>query len=158
RQPRRPGPAAGNRGDGGVGAQPRRRSRRHRSRRPALQGRPRPRFDRHPRGGPGGLAPLRLQAARGRPRQPAHLPVAPQPCGPRRGAENEVTPGRRKRPATALAVALSIAGAVLAHFAIVDRFSPALGALLSLVPAAAFLLWLARRSHHRWLIALVLAA
>jgi uncharacterized membrane protein len=69
-----------------------------------------------------------------------------------------VTPGRRTHPATALLVVLSIAGAVLAHFAIVDRFSPALGALLSLVPAAALLLWLARRSRHRWLVALVLGA
>jgi len=69
-----------------------------------------------------------------------------------------VTPGRRKRPATALVVALSIAGAVLAHFAIVDRFSPALGALLSLVPAAAVLLWLARRSRQRWVVAASIAA
>jgi len=69
-----------------------------------------------------------------------------------------VTPGRRKRPATALVVALSIAGAVLAHFAIVDRFSPALGALLSLVPAAAVLLWLARRSRQRWAVAACIAA
>jgi len=69
-----------------------------------------------------------------------------------------VTAGRRQGSATALAVILSLAGAVLAHFAIVDRFSPALGALLSLVPAAVFLLWLARRSRQRWLVALVLAA
>ena len=69
-----------------------------------------------------------------------------------------MTAGRRQGSATALAVILSLAGAVLAHFAIVDRFSPALGALLSLVPAAVFLLWLARRSRQRWLVALVLAA
>jgi uncharacterized membrane protein len=69
-----------------------------------------------------------------------------------------VTPGRRQRPATALLVALSVAGAVLAHFAIVDRFSPALGALLSLVPAAVFLLWVARRSRQRWVVAAILGA
>ena len=70
-----------------------------------------------------------------------------------------MTPGgRRKRPATALVVVLSIAGAVLAHFAIVDRFSPALGALLSLVPAAALLLWVARRSRHRWAVAVAICA
>jgi uncharacterized membrane protein len=68
-----------------------------------------------------------------------------------------VTPGRR-RPATALVVAFSIAGAVLAHFAIVDRFSPALGALLSLVPAALLLLWIARRSRHRWVVAVAIGA
>jgi len=68
-----------------------------------------------------------------------------------------VTPGRR-RPATALVVAISIAGAVLAHFAIVDRFSPALGALLSLVPAAMLLLWIARRSRHRWVVAVAIGA
>jgi uncharacterized membrane protein len=69
-----------------------------------------------------------------------------------------VTPERRKRSATALVVALCAIGAVLAHFAIVERFSPALGALLSLVPATVFLLWLARRSRHRALVAAALAA
>jgi uncharacterized membrane protein len=68
-----------------------------------------------------------------------------------------VTPERRKHSATALLAVLSIAGAVLAHFAIVERFSPALGALLSLVPAAAFLLWIARRSNHRLAVAAALA-
>jgi uncharacterized membrane protein len=69
-----------------------------------------------------------------------------------------VTPERRRHSATALLAVLSIAVAVLAHFAIVERFSPALGALLSLLPAAAFLLWIARRSRHRWAVAAVLAA
>ncbi len=69
-----------------------------------------------------------------------------------------MTPGRRTHRATALLVALSVAGAVLAHFTIVDRFSPALGALLSLVPAALFLLWMARRSRHRWVVAAAIAA
>jgi uncharacterized membrane protein len=68
-----------------------------------------------------------------------------------------VTSERRQHSATALLVVLSLAGAVLAHFAIVDRFSPALGALLSLVPVAAFLLWIARRSRHRWAVAAALA-
>jgi len=69
-----------------------------------------------------------------------------------------VTPERRRHSATALLAVLSVAGAVLAHFAIVDHLSPALGALLSLIPAAAFLLWIARRSRHRWAVAGALAA
>ena len=69
-----------------------------------------------------------------------------------------MTAGRRQRSAAVLLAVLVLCGAVLAHFVIVDRFSPALGALLSLVPAAGFALWLARRSRHRVAIALGLAA
>jgi uncharacterized membrane protein len=71
-----------------------------------------------------------------------------------------VTPERRKRLLAALAVALGISFALLAHFAIIDGLTPALGALLSLVPAAALALWAVRRSRHRTaaLAALALAA
>lgn len=65
-----------------------------------------------------------------------------------------MTPGPRTRPATVLLVVLAIAGAVLAHFVIVERFSPALGAAMALLPAAALLASLARRSRHRAWVAL----
>jgi uncharacterized membrane protein len=59
----------------------------------------------------------------------------------------------------AMLVVLSLAGAVLAHFAIVDRFSPLLGAVLSLIPLAFLALWAARRSRHRaWTAAAVALA
>jgi uncharacterized membrane protein len=59
----------------------------------------------------------------------------------------------------AVLVFLSICGAVLAHFTIVDRFSPLLGAALSLVPAALFVLLIARRSRHReWFLAAIAVA
>lgn len=60
-----------------------------------------------------------------------------------------MTAGRRALPMRAVLVFLSICGAVLAHFTIIERFSPALGAVLSLVPAALLALWMARRSRHR---------
>jgi uncharacterized membrane protein len=60
-----------------------------------------------------------------------------------------VTGERRSRPFRAVLVVLFLAGAVLAHFTIVDRFSPALGAALSLVPLSFLALWAARRSPHR---------
>jgi uncharacterized membrane protein len=60
-----------------------------------------------------------------------------------------VTGDRRRRSLRALLVVLALAGAVAAHFAIVDRFSPALGAVLSLVPLSVLVLWAARRSPHR---------
>jgi len=71
-----------------------------------------------------------------------------------------VTAGRRALPMRAVLVFLSICAAVLAHFTIVERFSPALGAALSLVPAALFALWMARRSRHRewFLVAAAIAA
>lgn len=66
----------------------------------------------------------------------------------------------RKRSVRAALVVLSICCAIAAHFAIVDRFSPALGAVLSLVPIALLLAWALRRSGRRaWTIAaLVLGA
>jgi uncharacterized membrane protein len=65
-----------------------------------------------------------------------------------------VTPDRRKRAVRAVLVLLAICGAVLAHFAIVDRVSPAVGALLSLLPATMLAIWVARRSPHRaWILA-----
>jgi uncharacterized membrane protein len=60
-----------------------------------------------------------------------------------------VTAERRKRWLAALAVALGISFALLAHFALIDALTPALGALLSLVPAAGLALWVLRRSRHR---------
>jgi len=60
-----------------------------------------------------------------------------------------VTPERRKRTAVALALIVSAAFAVLAHFAIVDSLTPTMGALLSLLPAAILALWMARRSRRR---------
>jgi uncharacterized membrane protein len=54
-------------------------------------------------------------------------------------------------------VVLFLAGAVLAHFTIVDRFSPALGAALSLLPLSFLALLAARRSPHRtWTAAAVI--
>jgi len=47
-----------------------------------------------------------------------------------------VTPERRKRALAAVAVALSLACAVLAHIAIVRGRSPLMGALLALLPVA----------------------
>jgi uncharacterized membrane protein len=60
-----------------------------------------------------------------------------------------VTAERRKRWFAALAIALGISFALLAHFAIIDGLAPAWGALLSLVPVAGFALWAARRSRRR---------
>ena len=49
----------------------------------------------------------------------------------------------------AIAIALSVGFALLAHAAIVEGVPPAVGAALSLVPLALLALWAARRSHHR---------
>lgn len=70
-----------------------------------------------------------------------------------------MTPDRRRRFARAVLVLLSLAFAVLAHFTIVRRFSPALGAVLALLPAALVALWAVRRSRHRaWAIAALVLA
>ncbi len=70
-----------------------------------------------------------------------------------------MTGGRRAVPWRAVLVFLCVCGAVLAHFAIVGRFTPALGAALSLAPAALLAAWAARRSRHReWAIAAIALA
>ena len=59
-----------------------------------------------------------------------------------------MTPGRT-RLSIALAAALSVGFAALAHFALTDGLTPTLGALLSLLPIALLVLWAARRSSQR---------
>ena len=59
-----------------------------------------------------------------------------------------MTPERARRARAAVAVALSVAFAIAAHFAIVEGLTAQAGALLSLVPLAFLLLWLARRSSR----------
>ena len=56
-----------------------------------------------------------------------------------------MTPGSARRARTAIAVLVSVAFAIAAHVAIIEGLSPAIGALLSLVPITALLLVLARR-------------
>jgi uncharacterized membrane protein len=60
-----------------------------------------------------------------------------------------VTRAPRSRAWVALAVLLSAGFALLAHFAIIDKLTPTVGALLSLVPVTALALWAVRRSRHR---------
>jgi uncharacterized membrane protein len=60
----------------------------------------------------------------------------------------------RTQASVAIAVAVSIAFALLAHFAVIDGLTPTVGALLSLLPLAILGLWATRRARHR---ALVLA-
>ena len=60
-----------------------------------------------------------------------------------------MTPEQRKRLLAAIAVALCISFALLAHFAIIDGLAPAWGAALSLVPVAGLALWAVRRSRRR---------
>lgn len=67
-------------------------------------------------------------------------------------------PGLRGRLGVALAVAFSIAFAVLAHGALVQAFSPALGAALSLVPVTLLLWWAFGRSRLRFLAVVALLA
>lgn len=62
--------------------------------------------------------------------------------------------GRLALPWRAMLVLISACGAVLLHLAIVGRFGAALGAALSLAPAALAVAWATRRSRHRgWLLA-----
>ena len=56
--------------------------------------------------------------------------------------------GGRQRPVIALIVFLSICGALLAHYAIVQASTPTLGALLSLLPIAAVGIVVARRAKR----------
>jgi uncharacterized membrane protein len=59
-----------------------------------------------------------------------------------------VSAGGRRRPVIALIVLLSICGALLAHYAIVQASTPTLGALLSLIPIAAVGIVAARRAKR----------
>ena len=68
-----------------------------------------------------------------------------------------MTVASRQRIGLALAVVLSVAFAVLAHGALVQAFSPALGAAISLIPVA-FLLWWALRQSRLRFVALVAIA
>ncbi len=63
-----------------------------------------------------------------------------------------MTAGPRKRPVVILLVVLSLGAALLAHLAIVQRFPRAVGAVISLVPAALLLGWMLRRSARRALV------
>jgi uncharacterized membrane protein len=68
----------------------------------------------------------------------------------------------RRRPVIALVVVLSICAALLAHYAIVESRTPALGALVALVPIAAVGFVAARRARRRervvWALALAAIA
>jgi uncharacterized membrane protein len=63
-----------------------------------------------------------------------------------------VTSGERTGTSAALAVVVSIAFALLAHFAVIDGLTPTVGALLSLLPVAILALWATRRARHRELV------
>jgi len=68
-----------------------------------------------------------------------------------------VTAALRRRIGLALAVVLSVAFAVLAHGALVQSFSPALGAAVSLVPIALLLWWALGQSRLRFVALVALA-
>ena len=68
-----------------------------------------------------------------------------------------MTGALRRRIGLALAVVLSVAFAVLAHGALVQAFSPALGAAVSLVPVALLLWWALGQSRLRYVALLALA-
>ena len=68
-----------------------------------------------------------------------------------------MTPESRKRLGVALAVVLSVAFAILAHGALVQALSPAVGAAVSLIPVGLLLWWALRQSRLRYL-AIVAAA
>ena len=67
-----------------------------------------------------------------------------------------MTPGAGGRACIAVGIALSAAFAVLAHAALVEGVSPAVGAALSTLPLVLLVLWFARRTRHR--AAIVIAA
>ena len=73
-----------------------------------------------------------------------------------------MTPEHRRQSVIALLLVLSMSCAVLAHYAIVEAHSPALGAGLSLIPILGIGVAAARRSRRRelaiWLIALAALA
>ena len=68
-----------------------------------------------------------------------------------------MTAGLRRRLGVALAVVLSVGFAVMAHGALVQAFSPAVGAVVSLIPVALLLWWALGQSRLRF-VALVLLA
>ena len=69
-----------------------------------------------------------------------------------------MTAGLRRRLGVALAVVLSVAFAVLAHGALVQAISPALGAAVSLVPVTLLLWWAFGQSRLRFVALVALAA
>lgn len=69
-----------------------------------------------------------------------------------------MTPEGRRRLLVALAAMLTITFAVLAHAAVVEGVPPMVGAMLSLIPAAVLLLWIVRRTRHRIIAAVAIAA
>jgi len=70
-----------------------------------------------------------------------------------------VTEEQRRRLLVTLAVVLSVCFAVLTHLTIIEGFPRSLGALLSVIPLSAVVLWGARRARDRAAgAALVLAA
>ena len=69
-----------------------------------------------------------------------------------------MTSGLRRRLGVALAVVLSVAFAVLAHGALVQAISPALGAAVSLVPVTLLLWWAFGQSRLRFVALVALAA
>ena len=68
-----------------------------------------------------------------------------------------MTPELRRRSWVALAVAVSIGYAVLAHASLVNGVSPTVGTLLALTPVSLVALWMVRRSKRRALGAAALA-
>lgn len=68
-----------------------------------------------------------------------------------------MTAGLRGRLGVALAVVLSVGFAVMAHGALVQAFSPAVGAVVSLVPVALLLWWALRQSRLRFAALMALA-
>jgi len=69
-----------------------------------------------------------------------------------------VTPAAGGRAWVAFGIALSAAFAILAHAALIEGTSPAVGAAVSVVPLALLLLWAMRRSRSREVLALGMVA
>ncbi len=57
----------------------------------------------------------------------------------------------------ALVVVVSVALALLAHAALIDRVPPRIGAAVSLIPVALVAAWIVRRSRHRLAVLAILA-
>lgn len=69
-----------------------------------------------------------------------------------------MTADLRKRLGVALAVVLSVGFAALAHGALVQAFSPAVGATVSLIPVVLLLWWALRQSRLRFAALVLMAA